>query len=226
MTDWGLPDWRDASAYGDTRLRKLVRWRWEFVRRKPEYRSEALAFFGILEARDEAAKAFQHSKTPESRERFSEISDRQAHALSAFWRKWAYCQVFDPRIADYLNDDLKLLHHDRVNIMDGSSSSEAGQSSISPRIGQTAIIFDLDRPLQKQMEDAMAALKSRQKTRHGNLIQQRQHQLKWLGYLRTLDAREAGASWAEIAALHPNTAQTEQTARDIWEAADALRFNF
>jgi len=226
MNDWGLPDWRDPIAYGNKKKWKLVRWRWEFIRRKPEYRSEALAFFGILEARDEAKKAFQNSKTPESRKRFSEISDRQAHAFSAFWRRWAYCQVFDPRIADYPDDDLKLLHHDRFNIMDGSPSSEAGQSSISPRIGQTAIIFDLDRPLQKQMKDAMAELKYRQKTRHGKLIQQRQQPKKWLGYLRTLDAREAGAVWAEIATLHPATAQTAQAARDIWEAADALRFNF
>lgn len=226
--EWGIPDWRDSSAYGDTNKPKpLERWRWEFVRRNSEYRSEALAFFGILEAREKAAEAFRRLKTPEAREQFLELADRQEQAYSAFWRRWGYCGVLDPRIAKYPNDDLKILHHDRANIMDGSPSSEAGRSSISPRIGQTAIVFNLDRPLQEQMKTARAALKKRQNARHdGKAIQQRRHPTKWIGYLRTLDAREAGASWAEISVIHPNTAQTEQTARDIWNAAHALRFNF
>lgn len=36
-TDWGVPDWRDADAYPkklDPRL-----WRWEFARRRPDYRA-------------------------------------------------------------------------------------------------------------------------------------------------------------------------------------------
>ena len=54
----------------------------------------------------------------------------------------------------------------------------------------------------------------------------RRHPTKWLGYLHALDAREAGATWQEISALYPQTNQTEQTARDTWEAARALCFNF
>jgi hypothetical protein len=92
--------------------------------------------------------------------------------------------------------------------------------------GECALIFDLDKPLSVQLEAAKEYLRECQTERHGKFLQHRRHREKRIGYLQTLDAREVGATWAEIAELHPNTAQTEQTARDIWVAADALRFNF
>jgi len=91
---------------------------------------------------------------------------------------------------------------------------------------EIALTFDLKRPLEPQIEHARQILRQYQAERLGKPLQRRRHPDKWLGYLRTIDAREDDASWVKIAALHPNTAQTEQTARDIWKAADALRFNF
>jgi hypothetical protein len=90
------------------------------------------------------------------------------------------------------------------------------------------------------MKDAMAALKSRQKTRHEKLTQQRQQPKKWLLCLRTLDAREGGKTWLEITETFyaqglldrrkdPSggyCAPPPQAARDIGKAAKALRFNF
>lgn len=35
--DWGVPDWRDASAYPSPSM-ELEDWRWQFVRRRPDYR--------------------------------------------------------------------------------------------------------------------------------------------------------------------------------------------
>lgn len=92
--------------------------------------------------------------------------------------------------------------------------------------GQIALTFSLDQPLAAQMKAAEGILKRAQAERHGKAIQRRSHPEKWLGYLRTLDAKEDDASWSEISALHPHTAQTEQTARDVWEQARALCFNF
>jgi hypothetical protein len=92
--------------------------------------------------------------------------------------------------------------------------------------GEVAVTFDLNRPLEPQLRHARDLLQLRQSALHGKPLQKRRHPAKWLGYLRTLDAREAGATWGEIAALHPRTAKTEQTARDIWEQARALCFNF
>ena len=91
---------------------------------------------------------------------------------------------------------------------------------------ETAIIFDLSKPIEPQIEHARKMLRSNQEQDLGARIGKRRHPDKWLGYLRTLDARAGGASWAEIAAIHPYTAQTEQSARDIWAQANALCFNF
>lgn len=91
---------------------------------------------------------------------------------------------------------------------------------------EVAVVFNLTKPLHAQLSVVKKNLLETQAREYGKPLQKRRHPEKWLSYLRTLDARADGASWAKIAALHPNTAQTEQTARDIWEAANALRFNF
>lgn len=226
MNEWGIPDWINEAAYQDASRWTLVRWRWEFRRRKSEYRDDATAFFHILEAREAAAQDLQCLNTSAARQRFNEVADLQQMAFETFWKRWNYCEVLDPRTSEYPDEKLKTLGLGGITIMDGSPSSEAGMSRISPRIGQTAIVFDLNQPLAAQLEIAARTLTKRQKALEGKLIQRRRQPLKWQGYLRTLDAREAGASWAKIAEIHPNTAKTAQTARDIWKQADALRFNF
>src|SRR4051794_33855706 len=40
MTDWGIPDWRDTSAYGPTREWSVSRWHWEFIRRREDCRQD------------------------------------------------------------------------------------------------------------------------------------------------------------------------------------------
>jgi hypothetical protein len=39
MNEWGLPDWRDAAAYGDVKRWTFNRWRWEFYRRRDDLRA-------------------------------------------------------------------------------------------------------------------------------------------------------------------------------------------
>jgi hypothetical protein len=119
-------------------------------------------------------------------------------------------------------DDEEAMRAERDGVLACLSKCHA----IPLKDNQLIITFDLDEPLESQLEDAAYYLRWLQHDHHGKLLQKKRHPKKWLGYLRTLDAREDGASWREIAAIHPNTARTEQTARDIWEAADALRFNF
>ena len=37
--EWGLPDWRDEGSYGETEAWDVMRWRWEFSRRREDLRS-------------------------------------------------------------------------------------------------------------------------------------------------------------------------------------------
>ncbi|MFC3447666.1 hypothetical protein ACFOLL_16990 [Falsochrobactrum ovis] len=39
-TEWGLPDWQDESSYGNTSSWSFMRWRWEFTRRRDDYRND------------------------------------------------------------------------------------------------------------------------------------------------------------------------------------------
>ena len=91
---------------------------------------------------------------------------------------------------------------------------------------QMGIGFPLDHPLEKRIKRAMRMLRAAQAARLGKPAQKRWHSTKWLTYLRVLDAREAGASWAEIATILPQTAGTPQTASDVWDQARALCFKF
>src|SRR4051794_6937886 len=37
---WGVPDWRDTAAYSRAENTRLGRWRWEFLRRRQDYRED------------------------------------------------------------------------------------------------------------------------------------------------------------------------------------------
>lgn len=107
---------------------------------------------------------------------------------------------------------------------------------------EVAVCFDLDRPLQAQLTNARDMLKAHQEFCHGKALQKRRHDARWPGYLRVLDARDATprASWAEITDAFFAEGLLDrrgdgaggycppppQAARDMWLAADALRFNF
>lgn len=111
---------------------------------------------------------------------------------------------------------------------------------VSIEKNEVAIVFDLSKPLAPQIKVAQANLTRLQADTHGKPLQKRRHPERWLGYIRTLDAREAGASWATITdkffaeglidrRKNPSggyRAPDPQAARDMWKAANALRVNF
>ena len=42
MSNWGIPDWLDPGAYGNTKQWSRWRWRWEFTRRRDDCRKDFL----------------------------------------------------------------------------------------------------------------------------------------------------------------------------------------
>ena len=53
ISDWGVADWRDASAYPDETL-PLVLWQWEFLRRREDYRQDWRKYAPETYAQDKA----------------------------------------------------------------------------------------------------------------------------------------------------------------------------
>lgn len=248
---WGLPDWTDKASYGDWKRWGFMRWRWEFYRRRDDLRT---AFEQVAESDKEffGEDDFRYKDRPGKGKpgHFVYVKpNREAHEFLGFYGKLPDPSVSDQSeelidanlpagfYEDYweknsfslsTTDIVRLYARNRNSDYEEELEQRYGSTVPMPSGPERAIIsFDLAQPLGAQIDRAKSFLNKVQRLHMGRRIPtRRRHPLKWLGYLRTLDAREAGATWAEISALHPNTAQREQTARDIWEAANDLRFNF
>jgi len=245
---WGVPDWRDAAAYGDTARWDSNRWRWEFYRRRADLRQCFDAYRGRFISR--------MNRIMPTKELWDIVtSDNLCFPLnSEDQKRFGYQSLPDPCIGDFHasliipTDDGRFfksissstgatigeyLAGARVDIKSvttrGFSRNElkslVGRFPIALAPNEVAMTFDLDKPLEPQIKAARNILSNSQRFRHSKPLQLREHRGKWLGYLRALDAREAGASWAEIAAVNPHKARTEQGARDTWKSANDLRFN-
>ena len=228
---WGIPNWRDAAAYGDVKRWEHMRWRWEFYRRRDDLR----AAFDASASQTYQDTAAQYPPWPDGSMR-PVLQPHEAGFVARLWyrqheaKRFGYISLPNPRIseqpANVIFSALDFPGDTPMMVGKGPRYPGTPEHEISVGDGEVAVVFDLDKPLGPQLERLKDELTGWQIHRRGKALQKRRHPSKWLAYLRTLDAREDGASWAEIAALHPNTVQTEQTARDIWEAANALRFNF
>lgn len=255
VNDWGIPDWRDPTAYGDVKRWTYARWRWEFLRRRDnvrrffdealvellEYDEHRKSKFDVsvfpggynlkphepgfrikLSKRDQEYSGFYSLLNPR-------ISEQPEDVLqNSFW-------AYDSTLSDFHGPDVSQIKLrvwlEICNILSDEVEMKMSESLLDSMPltdlaeDDVVVVFSLNRPLKAQLRTAETALKDAYALKN-KPTQNRRHPAKWLGYLRTLDAKESGASWREIAAIHPHTAGTEQAARDVWQAAEALRSNF
>lgn len=250
--EWGIPDWRNAATYGDVGRWTLVRWKWEFTRRNVEFRTD------VLRLRERA----NICAAPVPCECGREPGACSYHdELAAFKERWSYTDWIHPRQqwVDVTNGPEGLSDHEKfvvgilwapidpvqMKVGHPGMPSYLSWDNERNRVGdlsenEMATRFNLDYPIADQIRRAKFLLAEAQKARHGKTLQGRAHPKRWLGYLRALDAREAGATWAEMTEIFYSQglldrrkapaggycAPPPQAARDMWEAAQALRFNF
>ena len=227
MTDWGLPDWRDPSSYGDVDNWSPDRWRWEFYRRRHDLREFFDRWADKTYEANIAANAGCSSNEP------GFLAFGQDDDAGRAIKEFDYAGVPNPRISAQPAITIKpysaLVYPLRCYNPGTRPPSSRG---VIERTGkeyrlrleqhEIAIKFDMGEPLQKQIDEAFEILKTAQQNLHGKSILERKQSNKWLGYLRSLDAKAAEASDCEIASLHPHTKQTPQTVRDVLAAANAL----
>lgn len=246
VNEWGIPDWRDPAAYGDVKSWSFNRWRWEFYRRRDDVR----AYFDAHA--DETYQCWQRNADTKWGKHLANIHiDDPGFVVTVDVEtraRFGYAGLPNPRVGDqphrtiwpYVTDDtLRIILTSFDNVRDllagcGVALTDRQLALMGPWLDaitanlgahELAIVFDISRPLKPQLESSRILLQE-EYDRQNKPSQRKRHPAKWLGYLRTLDARADGASWRKIAAIHPRTAGTQQAARDIWKAADALRFNF
>lgn len=273
MNEWGLPDWRNASTYGDVSKWSKNRWRWEFYRRREDLRE----YFD--ENAEEAYQDQLRLSIIEGVEHFEFRLNGKAPDEPGFvvgvkrdeMHIFGYFAIPNPRIGEQPEELIKPLNdYDEMHFQAGMRPEEGGERMIQFRcqmelvggpleddaevlsttilsqlplitnLHEAAFKFDLDEPLQPQLDRARDILRDHQRKKHGKLLRKSKHQELWLGYLRVLDAREAEASWQKIAdvlfsdgTLGPRKAPEggyeappPHAARDKWNSANALRFDF
>ena len=215
VTDgWGIPDWLDPASYGDTSQWNRNRWRWEFVRRRDDIRADFDAKAAAVYAEKLALYAelpdhfcFQPPRRP----------DEPGFWVSTRLIGGTLQKLPNPRIGDQ--------PFYAIGFTDWPEKLTRF-NAVKPPKGYLRVDFDLSMPIEPQLHEAKLALQEVQKIELGKVIQKRRRPEKWLTYLRILDGRAAGASWSTLTRILPSRNGTEQAARDAWQQADALRFNF
>lgn len=211
MNEWGVPDWRDATNYGDTKSWDSDRWRWEFVRRRADVRE---AFDETCE--ETYSQDILWDELDDGGEPLKPIEPGFTSGCELAL-ELGYHGLPNPRIGD--QPDFALWCRNR----DGSIWLSFKDAHKDPSLKQ--LTFRLDLPIEAQLESAKKELSRAQMERHGRKLQRRRHPAKWQTYLRVLDAREAGASWATVFEEIPELNSIEGV-RKAYAAAQTMCSNF
>jgi len=217
VTDWGIPDWRDPTAYGDTKRWSEFRWRWEFTRRREDCRADFLA----------------HKEDIAHKWRFLDEVPLQPHErgfvakFPGCYEKYGLIGLPNPAIGDQPLRYI-MVHevYPRQILFDAQGRLLAQETVLET---EAVLVFDLSASIDNQLEIGKGLLKWLHEVKFGRPVSRRRHPDKWLRYLRVLDAKESGASWSQIgkAGVLGNLSRGgAHAARDAWNQADALRFNW
>lgn len=247
--EWGLPDWTNGGLYALMHDWDDNRLRWEFVRRRDDYRRD---FQKALSEQSDPL-CLPPDISPEEAAMFESKGMR----AWPFWhpgaKKYLLDEFFDPVISDWItlgpewNSGLVIGGFDQTEWVvnsEGDLEEETGAEHM------VALTFDLRRPLKAQFKEAKELLGQWQLEYFAygagadeNLDFEeaeriaftmpkitRAHIKKWPLYLRVLDARRAGASLSQIGNFIPkeiaNSDGKEKAAHNILRQAEELQFRF
>ncbi|MGY3437904.1 MULTISPECIES: hypothetical protein [unclassified Marinovum] len=185
MSEWGLPDWKLDEPYTKTGKWSLARWRWEFWRRRDDYRSEAMHFIATQKFLDGEIKKRNVNPCADAICSCETLSNELELIHRRFFKKWGFAGALDPRISEQPHDHLLTWDHGGVSYMEGSPIERTEhRASMNLAPNQLAISINLDRPLAEQLKLAKSAAEEVQFKRHGVLIKKPRHRKKWPDYLR------------------------------------------
>lgn len=195
----------------------MRQWWWEFTRRRPDYRNCWLVSqlsddpeYRFPDDPDALRLMFQLSVVHDPALQFS---DRTLSVI-----RYPLTWGGPPGMID---KEMLLIHNRKEHL-----ANEKGLYSYR---------FDLTQPLAPQFEKAKRLLLEIQSELHPEVVTRRPRTANFPMFLQALDARDGGATYKEMRDIFwPNRAvrkdgkeeKTEQSARDVCEAAIQLRDNF
>jgi hypothetical protein len=190
----GVPNWRDANAYPEAKELTAAQWQWQFLRRRPDYRKAWVDHF------DETQQWFDELDAQgllDDRGRYQEVGSTirtvcepfGVSRISAPWLNQPGIHFWQ-RTFGWATGHLS----EHVQIESLVEQNEKREAE-----GVMLLAFDTNRPFNEQIEAARRHFEARQAERNGNVLKpQRQHKRKWLSYLRAIDARDQGATYADL----------------------------
>ena len=219
---WGLPNWQDAPPYrDDTKKWSDDRWRWEFTRRRQDYRTD------FNSARSSNRTLTESLRNDEPSLIVGSDDANETSVMPSLARKYGFCvpRLLNPEFSVHQSHDIVFDDHSLRIYYFGPNISDR----IPVPKGSMAVVLDLSKPWGKSQRGKIeASFKECQKNwneRTGSAVAgKRAHQKTWPGYLRILDARECGASWNDIAVA--GAADDASSAQKAWKAAKHLMFNW
>jgi hypothetical protein len=235
---WGIPDWLNPAEYGDTAEWSNDRWRWEFTRRRDDYRKAFDASADKTYAlRIELYKTLEVGGRIIRPDEIRKPNDPFFVAQATALREFGLSALPNPRFSKQPSTNISFQGEPtRFYIGEGAewpqATGEPAAEEIPVPKGWLAVVFDLSRPLERQLQGVKGWFDFWQIEQFGKVIPTgRLHRKKWLTYLRVLDGRAAGASWSELTVvlgkhMRSNVRREPQAAAQVYRAARALMFNW
>ncbi len=234
--NWGVPDWRDERAYFATHNLTIRQWRWEFMRRRPSYREDWVRWFWQKREDVEKNEARNLREIPgwSKDQALETVMPLDVDDFIERMNKGTYSTIKDPsrQFCDWqLRDGVGYVQFlERRSPKRLQPHRPPGRTERDWNLDEVHLWkFDLTKPLRRQFAIAKATLVARQKGVYGKLNSPKPRRALWPLYLRALDAKDAGAGYNLMArTVWPNDLdkKTPQSARDVYEAAVALRNYF
>lgn len=223
QNEWGVPDWCDAAAYPQPDDMPDRLWRWEFIRRMPDYRDawdKASKVEYEIACRMAEKAGRDKTKILQPDDLFfvvriapldnpEEFQDLIKYNIQAF---------YNPRIAvprlfrngpSVMNLPVPRYGDEHGGHFLSQPENEYRSDPVRIRPGWTIVHFDLTEPLDIQLDRAKKRLQQVQESfleevglGFTDCLKQksarRQRKGMWPLYLRVLDARDTGASYEVI----------------------------
>jgi hypothetical protein len=209
---WGLPDWLSEDGYRGHAHWDMDRWRWEFTRRRPDYREEFEKYAVAADNENQASVRGINDVSPD------QPDDPGFCALSPNSWKFGLGGLPNPAISE--------------QPFYAISFSSLTFGELEPPDPQfLTITIDLARPYAVLIKEVGEAIREMQSDENGKISAPKAHPEKWLRYLRVLDGRECGASWGKLAKVAASensdgAAITPQNAKQVHAAATAIMFKW
>lgn len=190
----GVPLWKNSGKYSDSESRTDSQWRWEFLRRRPDYRE---AWVNNFEKEQAYFDELDAQGLLDNRERYRSIGSSftvicepfHVSRIDAPWLEKPQNNFWNPTYGWSLGTLSENVPIDSL----------VATSKLREERGQVLFAFDINRPFEEQIQKVRAHFESHQRELHGQpLTKSRHHKRRWATYLQTIDARDQGATFEDL----------------------------